>query len=179
MTSPVHEALSSAKISAIHWELREAYMQDTDPWFAQWRQGWRPDEADDRWRSGWYAHVARTVAQGVDVRRLRVISEPVTDYIKYEHDLTFANVASGESVRWLPRATARDLLLPALDGWVIDGTLILHHWDGEGRPVSEHGEVQAGVSAEICADPDLAALYADTFERLWDRAIPHEAYVLR
>ncbi|MCF2534033.1 hypothetical protein LZ495_43380 [Yinghuangia sp. KLBMP8922] len=154
-------------------------MQDTDPWFAKWRSGWRPDRSEERWRSGWYAHVAQTVARGVDVRRLRVVSEPVTDYIRYEHDLTFANVESGESVRWLPRTSAFDLLMPALDGWVVDGTLILHYWDGEGRPVSGRGEIQAGVSAEICSDPEVGNLYSAAFDRLWERAIPHEDYVLR
>ena len=47
------------------------------------------------------------------MRRARVVSEPVTDYIRYEHDLTFANVAAGELVRWLPRRNAADIAVSA------------------------------------------------------------------
>ncbi|WTW96007.1 hypothetical protein OG216_22670 [Streptomycetaceae bacterium NBC_01309] len=138
MTSPVHDALARAERSAVHWELRDQYTPD-DPTFRAWLDEWRPDESEERWRSGWYALTAETAARGVEIRRARLVSEPVTDYIKYEHSLTFANVAAGERVRWLSRAAAKDLLFPALDGWLIDGTLILHHWDGAGRPVTAHG----------------------------------------
>ncbi|MFJ6442985.1 hypothetical protein [Streptomyces sp. NPDC091649] len=37
----------------------------------------------------------------------------------------------------LPRPAARDLLLPALDGWIVgERLLILHHFSGEDRPAS-------------------------------------------
>jgi hypothetical protein len=59
--------------------------------------------------------VADAVARGVTVRRARVVSEPVGDYIRYEHACTAQNIAAGEDVRWLPRRLASDLLIPGND----------------------------------------------------------------
>jgi hypothetical protein len=47
-----------------------------------------------------------------------VVSEPVTDYIRFEHATTGSNLVVGEDVRWLPRHLATGLLLPANDYWV-------------------------------------------------------------
>ena len=56
--------------------------------------------------------VSEAVARGVEFCRARVVSEPVSDCIRYEHSCTFQNIAAGEAVRWLPRRLASDLLLP-------------------------------------------------------------------
>jgi hypothetical protein len=59
--------------------------------------------------------IADTVARGVIVRRARVVSEPVSEYIRWEHYVTHANVTAGEDVRWLPRRRATDIPLPGND----------------------------------------------------------------
>jgi hypothetical protein len=59
--------------------------------------------------------------RGVEVRRVRVVSEPVSDYIKFEHATTPSSIAAGEQIRWLPRHLATGLLFPANDFWVFDG----------------------------------------------------------
>ncbi|MFE9700239.1 hypothetical protein [Streptomyces sp. NPDC006270] len=46
------------------------------------------------------------------------------------------------TMRRLPRPAARDLPLPALNGWVMDDRLlILHHFSGEDRPASDVREM--------------------------------------
>ncbi|WP_347877170.1 DUF6879 family protein [Streptomyces sp. 8K308] len=91
-----------------------------------------PDDRSSWWRP-WLDVVAATTGHGVAMRRLRVVSEPISDYVRYEYDLTFTNVAAGEDVRWLPGSQAWDLL-PALDGWVFDEeALIPHHFSGDGQ----------------------------------------------
>ncbi|RKN11067.1 DUF6879 family protein [Streptomyces radicis] len=169
MATPVREALAKAERAAWHLEMRDGYMLD-DPAFIRWQNGHREDP-DDRasWWRPWLDVVVEATARGVEMRRLRVVSEPVSDYIRYEYDITFTNVAAGESVRWLPRARARDLLLPALDGWVFDGeSLILHHFSGDGQ--------WTGPGMEVVHDPDLASRYGAVYEAAWDRAIPHAEY---
>ncbi|MFH8339055.1 DUF6879 family protein [Streptomyces sp. AM6-12] len=105
MKYPVREGLAQARRSAVHLEMRDRYTPD-DPEFARWRAGHRyagdPDNLPDWWGS-WRDLVVGTTARGVVMRRARVVSEPGTDHIRYEHDMTFANVAAGESVRRLPR----------------------------------------------------------------------------
>lgn len=169
MTTAVREALAQARRSAVHLEMRDSYARD-DPEFVRWQQGHRydPDDRDSWWRP-WLDTVAETTGRGVAMRRLRVVSEPLNDYIRYEYDGTFAHVAAGEDVRWLPRSRTGDLLLPALDGWVIDGeTVILHHFDGEGRWTDPYVEVRH--------DRALAVLYMAAYEPAWERSVQHAEY---
>lgn len=155
--------------TAVHWELRDDYTPDSEE-LAAWHSGWRPDPADSEYREGYYADIAAMVARGVEIRRLRLVSEPVTEYVRYEHALTFANIDAGEQVRWLPRSSAAYLLVPALDGWIFDSELLLtHHWSGR-------GDLQARV---VTQDPGVVKLYSEAFEALWPLGIPHRDYVLR
>ena len=47
------------------------------------------------------------------IRRVRVVSEPLSEYLRWEHACTEVNVSVGEDVRWPPRTKAADLLLRA------------------------------------------------------------------
>ena len=109
MATPVREALARAQRSAVHLEMRDSYMLD-DPEFIAWQHGKRLDPEDrDLWWHGWHDAVAEATARGVVVRRARIVSEPLHDYVWYEHDLTYGNLATGEQVRWLPRRDTKDL----------------------------------------------------------------------
>lgn len=68
----------SANSAAWHMELRDSYTP-SDPDWLDWQDGRRFDPAE-RW-SNWSDLVRVTVARGVDVRRVRIVSEPVTDYM--------------------------------------------------------------------------------------------------
>ncbi|MFI6473945.1 DUF6879 family protein [Streptomyces sp. NPDC050516] len=88
MTYPVREALAKARRSAVHLEMRDSYTPD-DPEFARWRSGHRygndPVRLPDWW-GGWRDVVGGATARGVVMRRARIVSEQVTDYIRYEHE---------------------------------------------------------------------------------------------
>ncbi|CAN3978727.1 DUF6879 family protein [Kitasatospora purpeofusca] len=169
MATAVREQLAKARRSAVHLEMRDSYMLD-DPEFIAWQNGKRLDPADrESWWRSWLDVVAEATGRGVVMRRLRVVSEPVTDYIRYEYDVTFPNVAAGEDVRWLPRSRAGDLLLPGLDGWVMDDeVVILHHFTGDGQ--------WAAAKMEVRTDPELAERYLTAYEAAWERATPHAEY---
>lgn len=172
MQPPARSALAKAHRSAVHLELRDSYMLD-DPEFIAWQQGKRFDPADrSAWWGGWHDSVRDAVARGVAVRRVRIVSEPISDYIRYEYDCTFTNIAAGESVRWLPRRRTTDLALPGTDFWVFDDTQALfHHFTGEGQ-LAEDGR-------EYTDDAARVKLCADAFEAVWQRAIPHAEYLPR
>ena len=89
----------------------------------------------------WSDLIRATVARGVTVRRIRLVSEPVTDYIRFEYDVTAAhNIAAGEDVRWLPRSAAAGLLVPCSDFWVLDGQVVLwNHFAATGRGSARKG----------------------------------------
>jgi len=147
--------------------MRDCYMR-SDPMFIAWQAGQRYDPADrDSWWDPWYGVTLEAAGRGVQIRRARIVSEPISEYIRYEHHLTFANVLCGEQVRWLPRRQATDLALPGNDFWLFDGNVVLvNHFTGEG----ESG------GRETDSDPDVVRLCASAFEAVWERAIPHESY---
>lgn len=58
------------------------------------RDGSVPADDSEYW-SGWLPLVERAVARGVKVLRARIVSEPVTDYIRFEHAITDANLRAG------------------------------------------------------------------------------------
>ncbi|MFD4788484.1 DUF6879 family protein [Streptomyces sp. NPDC058459] len=141
-----------------------------DPEFIAWQNGKRHAPTDrSSWWGGWHDAVQNAVARGVTVRRARIVSEPLSAYTRYEYDLTFANLAAGEAVRWLPRRRTTDLAVPGTDFWVFDGTLALfHHFTGDGQ-LADDGREYTDDSARV-------RLATEAFEEVWQRAIPHEEY---
>jgi hypothetical protein len=169
---PFSELIARCKRSAVHLEMRDVYSVDYEKGpFARWRAGFRHDPGDrESWWRPWLDVIQATVARGVVVRRARIVSEPVSEYIRYEHSATFTNIAAGEQVRWLPRRRASDIALPGNDFWLFDGQLVRwNHFTGDG----------ASAGQEITNAPAAAALCAEAFEAVWDRAIPHDQYEIR
>lgn len=165
----LEERLRSCARSAVHLEMRDGYMR-SDPRFVAWQAGVRHDPADrDPRQRTWLALISEVTRQGVEVRRARIVSEPVSDYIAFEHHLTGANVDAGEHVRWLSRRRASDLALPGNDFWLLDGTtVVFHHFAGDGELAPDDEEVRT--------EPDVVRLCATAFERVWERAVPHTDY---
>ncbi len=162
-----YELLRSAERSAMHLEMRDGYTPD-DPDWLDWQAGNRFDPATREGWSRWFDVVAATVARGVAIRRARIVSEPVTAYIRFEYDVTAGlNLAAGEQVRWLPRQQAPGLLVPVSDFWVFDERVVVwNHFAGDGSWVTE----------ERCEDPAVAKICASSFEAVWERAISHGGY---
>jgi hypothetical protein len=100
------ELLAACTSSAMHLEIHDVH-RTSDPAYQAWLAG----KADLRESAGQYKAytevVLPAVRRGVTVRRARIISEPVSDYVRWEHWLTDpVNIAAGEQVRWLPRRLA-------------------------------------------------------------------------
>jgi hypothetical protein len=163
----IEDMLRTCRRSAVHLEMRDGYMVD-DPKFVAWKAGERLDPADrTSWWRPWLVLIAETVGRGVVVRRARLVSEPVSEYIRFEYDLTFTNVAAGEQVRWLPRRRATDLAVPGNDFWLIDDEAVLvNHFSGEGD----------WTGNELVTDPAVIRLCSTAFESVWERAVPHDEY---
>lgn len=162
---PFSELIAATSASALHLEMRDAYTP-SDPSFIAW-QGGPPFDRTEREQS-WHQLVGGAVARGVSFRRARIVSEPVTPYIRFEYEVTEAtNLAAGEQVRWLPRRRASDLCLPGNDFWVFDSRMVrFSHFAGNGDFLED----------ELTEDPAIVRLCASAFEAVWERAIDHEKY---
>lgn len=162
---PFEELIAAASYSAVHLEMRDAYVPN-DPSFIAWKGG-PPFDRSDR-EASWRGVISGAIARGVTVRRVRLVSEPVTDYIRYEYEVTDStNTAAGEQVRWLPRRRASDLALPGNDFWLFDDhTIRFHYFAGDGEITGEN----------LCTEPAVIRLCSAAFAAVWERAIPHEEY---
>jgi hypothetical protein len=161
------ELIGGCAVSAVHLEMHDQHLT-SDPAFQAWLA--RRDAPEDpavQYRG--YIEVTRdAVRRGVVVRRARIISEPVSDYVRWEHALTRpVNIAAGEQVRWLPRRLASTLALPGNPYWVFDDRLVRF------TVFAGDGEVAGQQYSE---DADVIMLCRAAFEAVWEHAVPHEEY---
>jgi hypothetical protein len=158
------DLIKEATASAVHLEMRDQYTPD-DPVFLRWQAG-HPDP--DPVYPDWYDLVREHTARGITFRRARIISEPLSDFVRFEYDITAGlNVAAGEQVHWLPRRRASDLCLPGNDFWVFDGRMArLSHFAGNGDFLED----------ELSENSTVVRLCASAFEAVWERAIDHADY---
>ncbi|MGK5637117.1 DUF6879 family protein [Streptomyces sp. URMC 126] len=165
------DLLRSAERSAVHLEMRDVYAVESETErIAAWKGGHRLDPVDrGSWWRSWHDLVHEVTGKGVVMRRARIVSEPVSEYIRYEHSGTFTNIAAGEDVRWLPRRNASDIPLPGNDFWRFDDRLVQFNiFAGDGR----------WVHTDQTEAPEVAALCATAFEAVWERAVPHEKFAV-
>jgi hypothetical protein len=151
--------------SAVHLEMHDQHMT-SNPSFQAWKEG-RP-YVNAAKANAWVELVSGAVARGVAVRRARIVSEPVSDYVRWEHAVVPAfQLPAGEQVRWLPRELASALALPGNPYWVFDDRLARFSlFDGL-------GELRGHQFSE---DPAVVDMCASAFEAVWELATPHENY---
>ncbi len=153
---------------AFHLELRDHYYaEDEEVPFKKWING----ESDDfEWRSEWLSFIREVVTSGVVVQRARVVTQPHTDYVRWELALDPQNIAAGEDIHYLARSHADDIIFPAEDCWLFDDDrLVLSLFKPEGG---------SGGFARAY-DPDLIRQYRVVCNQVWARAVPYAEYVTR
>jgi hypothetical protein len=162
------ELIEATQTSAIRIEMRDTY-DETEQGYAEWQE--TGDISAGASASGWIDHFAvvrAAAARGVSMRRVRVISEPASQYMRWEYASTRLNIEAGEDIRWLPRTEAADLMLPGADCWVFDNRLIRWNFQrGDGTNPRHYT-----FSSEPRTIRDIVA----AFQIAWDRAIPHAEY---
>ncbi|WP_329111838.1 DUF6879 family protein [Streptomyces sp. NBC_01353] len=172
-TATFAELLADTHHTAVHLEMRDVYAvgDETDDFENFVRTGVPNLDPGCSFWPQWMPLVKDAVTRGVVMRRARIVSEPVTDYIRYERAITPLNLQAGEDVRWLPRRRASDIPLPGHDFWLLDGELVqFHHFTGTGD--------WAPDGKERTTDPAAVALCTAAFEAVWERGIPHEKYTV-
>ncbi|MEU3709039.1 DUF6879 family protein [Streptomyces catenulae] len=162
------ELFNSFEHDAFHLELRDDYgspVEDTP--YARWQRG-EPD--DYTWLDPWMMLMRRVAGEGKTVRRIRVVTEPHSRYVGWEHSLTKFNIEAGEDIRWLPRHLLPEgITFPnnGNDWWLYDDRLLaVGHFDPEGRV----------LGSQIIEEPATVAECIRLRDLLWTLAIPHTEY---
>jgi len=145
-------------------ELRDHYAVD-DAVLAAWRRG--DNAAVSESIRPVVDRIAAQVADGVGIRRVKVLSEPPSEYMRHALDVARHLVDAGEDIRWLPRRYSSDLLLPGNDFFVLDSEVVIFNvLDGDdGR-----------AEQQLWTEADVVERCRSAFESAWVRAVPHRDY---
>ncbi|RJO78406.1 hypothetical protein D5S18_05795 [Nocardia panacis] len=164
------QMIDQAQHRAFHLETEDQYLAAAE---ADSLRAWLADPRTDPggdWFAPWAAQVRATVARRVAVQRVRIVSEPHTDYTRYLLALAEHNRAAGEQIRYLPRARADPRDAVAEDFWMLDDATVAYSvFDGAGY----------WIGAAVTEDPVLVGTAADIRDRVWSKSIPYGDYVIR
>lgn len=149
----------------------------------RWSTAWRwecqgsysePDEqeplrrflAGDRdlsWFEPWQQRVRDWRAEGRRIARVRMLTDPLTDYLRYELFLTVAAVKAGEDILFIDEGRAAELGAPEEDFWIFDDTRVVTMlFDGDGV-----------CGATLITDPQAVRPYLGWRDTVIPIAFPH------
>ncbi|MBB5159160.1 DUF6879 family protein [Saccharopolyspora phatthalungensis] len=136
------ELFSSFGRSAWRFETQPAYHVDAEQ--QAMRRYLNSGELDVSYLTGWLDGVREATRQGKRYARVRVLTEPLTDYLRFEMAVAPYNIAAGEDIRVLSPAQASELALPDYDYWLFDDEwLAIMHFGPSGLR-----------NAEVVTDPE-------------------------
>ncbi|MER5643611.1 DUF6879 family protein [Streptosporangium sp. NPDC002524] len=99
---------------------------------------------DSSYMADWVEELGPRLAAGWRMERVRVVSEPYSDYTRFGLALAAYNTAAGEDIGYLPRHQAAAVDLPEHDFWLIDSTALL---------ILRFGDDDVLLGADLIDDP--------------------------
>lgn len=114
----------------------------------------------------WFDRVKAYVADGRSVGRVHIVTQPLSDYLRFEFEHYRHNVEAGEAVRILDVTNRANPLTGVQDFWMFDRSqVVLMHYERDGTQISR--EVYEG-------DPEPFREY----QRIaLAKSVPFEEYV--
>lgn len=157
--------LGDARVASWRWECRGDYSAVDAALLERWRAGIGRDPDEDR---PWVEYVQGLRRRGVRFERARLLTEPLTEYLRMQLDFTYMNVDAGEDVRWVAPSVAAELGMPSYDYYVVDDALVaVLDFDADGRFTGARTSVAREVVDRHVAWRDL----------IWPHAVPHARYL--
>lgn len=97
------------------------------------RQFLAGESCDLSYMTPWLDGIRSAVAAGKTIGRVRVLTDPLTDYLRFEMAIAEHNEAAGEDIRVLDADQAAALDLGDHDFWLFDDdTVAVMHFDADG-----------------------------------------------
>ena len=147
--------------SAWRWECQGTYHEpgEREP-FRRWQAG----DPDTTFLDSWAAQVRQFRAEGKTFQRVRMVTEPPTDYLRWMFEVTTMNIAAGEDIRWIAESEAAALGAPRHDFYIFDDTRVaIMEFDENGV-----------AGAEVRDDDATLAEHRRWRDLVWPRATPHD-----
>jgi hypothetical protein len=129
---------------------------------------WVAGEPDDlEWLQEWCQKIRGHVDAGRTVRRAKIVSEPLSDYQRWVHDIIGPMVEAGEDIRWVPRRSTSTICIPGNDYYVFDDERVVFlHYAGSGL----------NTAYTTTTDPAVVEMCSTAFEKVWALSVPHGEY---
>lgn len=125
---------------------------------------------DDSWLTPWTDNVREATRQNRRFQRVRVLTDPLTDYLRFEMDLALrANIPAGEDIRSLSMPEAKTLGIPiGLDFWMFDDDQVgVMHFGDQGM-----------LGLEMITSAAEIDQYRRLRDRAWNAAAPAEDWAV-
>lgn len=144
--------------TAWRWECQGTYAEPDEA--DQLRRFLAGDPLDLSFMSGWLSEVRAATEAGRRYERVRMMTDPMTDYLRFEFAVAPANAEAGEDIRVISAADAADLELPQHDFWLFDSERVALLQFGPN-----------GLSgAEIHTDADTVARHLRWQQLAWEHS---------
>ena len=146
--------------SAWRWECQAEYREPHEA--EAFRQFLAGEEPDMSFTTDWLANVRSASDEGRRFARVRALTDPLTDYLRFEMWAAPANAEAGEDIRILSTEDTHRLNLPGHDFWLFDDALVaIMHFDDDGM-----------IAAEVLDDHDTLAQHRRWRDIAWAHAAP-------
>lgn len=157
------ELLRTFRHSARRLETRSNYVVENEREPLRKFVAGEPD--DYTWFRPWLEQIQQRTGKGARFERVRVVPEVLTDYLRFELEISGHNAAAGEEIRYLTAAKARAMNLPDYDYYVFDDeTLALMYFTPDDVPDGAQVVTDPAIVASHRQWLDLAAVAAATYE---------------
>lgn len=162
------ESISSERVGELVFgqpgEVRKLEFRDHYEIDRKLFDAWRANDREflERRRVANEADIGGLPEKGINYRRVRIVSEPLSEYQTMAVEI--ANPR--EQLRWLPRPKAAAIVLPVNDSLIRDDLVVFNLHDGNNE----------SVGALLSTDPAVVKLCAEAFEQAWSLGIPNGTY---
>lgn len=156
----------SYRHTAFRLEVRDNYADPGEIEHVERFLAGEPD--DDSWMEDWMGLILRRTLEGQRIERVRVVSEPWSDYTRFGLHLSRLNTAAGEDIRYLARQQAQDLDLPNYDWWLLDSHKMC---------ILRHDDHDVLLGADIITDPAAIVEHAHYRDIARHYATPRADYL--
>lgn len=152
--------------TAFRLEVRDNYTDAEEAIHVRRFRAGEPD--DDSWMEDWMGLILRRTLEGQHIERVRVVSEPWSDYTKFGLNLSRLNTAAGEDIRYMSRDRAKELDLPEYDYWLLDAHKMC---------ILRHDEQDVLLGADVITDPATVVEHCHFREIARHHATPRSEYI--
>jgi hypothetical protein len=163
------DLLRSFRRTAFYLEAQDAYALDYEASdLERFLAGSPTPPPEVGWWRPWLDQVAGLTRQGKQVTRVRVISEPPSDYQRWGLWALPWHARAGEQISYVPRSAATVIGLPLdCDWWLLDDERVIRmHYTADGRIEEKALVTEPGIVALHREWRDLAVRNATTAEEI-------------